>query len=236
MNEEAWSNTRPLSGWGLADVEHRLSGALGHLPGIPAQARMAPQPRVGWRPAETPADSRVAAALIVLYPGPSTTHLALTVRSARLPQHPGQVSLPGGAVEPDESIEAAALREAHEEVALDPSIVRVIGRLSPLHIPVSGFVLYPVVGAVDRFPGLHPEATEVARVLDVPLSVLADPGTVRTRLRVHEGREYEVPYFAVDGEQVWGATAMVLAEFLTVLGLDRGLPRLKPEEGLRLKA
>lgn len=219
------------SRWELGDVERRVRAGLASLPGIPAQARMAPHPRPGWRPTTAEAGMRAAAALLLLYPAEGTTYLALTVRASHLPQHPGQVSLPGGAVEPGESVEAAALREAREEIALGSQDVRLIGRLSPLHIPVSGFVLYPVVGAIDARPVWQPDATEVARVLDVPLALLADPATVRLRLRLHEGREYEVPYFAVDGEQVWGATAMVLAEFLTVVGADAGLPPARSQSG-----
>jgi 8-oxo-dGTP pyrophosphatase MutT (NUDIX family) len=219
------------SRWTLAEVERRVRAGMISLPGLPAQARMAPRPRPGWRPAVPDAATRAAAALLLLYPADATTHFALTVRASHLPQHPGQVSLPGGAVERDETMEAAALREAHEEIGLDPRAVRILGGLSPLHIPVSGYVLHPVVGATDAKPDLHPEVTEVARVLDVPLAALADPLSVRLRLRLHEGRQYEVPYFCLDGEQVWGATAMVLAEFLTVLGADGGLPppRQRPD-------
>jgi 8-oxo-dGTP pyrophosphatase MutT (NUDIX family) len=134
-----------------------------------------------------------------------------------LTHHGGQVSLPGGSVHDAETIEATALREASEEVGIDQTAVTILGRLTPLHIPVSGFVLYPVVGAAGRQPSFVPCGHEVARVLDVPLAALADPLAVRLRMRQHEGRDYEVPYFLADGEVVWGATAMVLAEFLSLL-------------------
>jgi 8-oxo-dGTP pyrophosphatase MutT (NUDIX family) len=179
---------------------------------------MAPVPRVGWRPAEVPEDARPAAALLLLYPGDGAAALALTVRASHLPQHAGQVCLPGGANEPGESIEATALREAAEEVGLDAAAVMLLGRLTPLHIPVSGFVLHPVVALTEAQPHFAPAPYEVARVLHVPLPVLADPRAVRMRVRRHEGRDYEVPYFLLDGEVVWGATAMVLAEFLAILG------------------
>jgi 8-oxo-dGTP pyrophosphatase MutT (NUDIX family) len=187
------------------------------LPGLDAQRLMAPVPRTGWRPAELPAQARRAAALALLYPWNGEAHLALTLRSAHLPNHGGQVSLPGGAVEPDESIEATAIREAVEEVGIDPAAVEILGRLTPLHIPVSGFVLHPVVGTAGVRPTFIPSAHEVARVIDVPLAVLCDPLTIRLRQRLHEGRHYEIPYFMIDGDVVWGATAMVLSEFLTLL-------------------
>lgn len=202
----------------LADVEARLRAAAdAGLPGLEAQRRMAPRPRPGWPPLSWPPGARRAAALILVFPAPGPT-LVLTVRSRGLPLHAGQVSLPGGAVEPGEAIDAAALREAHEEVGLDPRRVRIVGPLTPLHIPVSGFTLHPVVGIVEACPPLRPSDGEVERILEVPIAELADPARIRRTVGVRDGVEYDVPAFDVSSERVWGATAMVLAEFLAVLG------------------
>ena len=199
--------------WSLSVVADTLARALRRgLPGLEAQRLMAPLPRVGWRPAQIPPSAQVAAAVLLLYPSGDEAALALTLRASSLPHHGGQVSLPGGRLEPGETIEQAALREAHEEIGVAPHVVAPLGALTPLHIPVSGFVLHPVLATTPARPRFQPAALEVARVIE------ADPHTVRLRLRRHEGRDYEVPYFALDGEQVWGATAMVLAELLALLG------------------
>ncbi len=142
----------------------------------------------------------------------------LTLRAESLPKHANQVSLPGGAVEPEESPADAALREAWEEISVDPAEVRIAGELSPLHIPVSGFVLHPFVGTTERRPEFEPDPREVARILEIPLDRLTDPATLREEGREFRGRTYRVPYFDVGGVKVWGATAMILSEFLTLIG------------------
>ena len=128
------------------------------------------------------------------------------------------MSLPGGAVEMGESYEQAALREAHEEIALDPSLVRTIGQLSSVDIPVSGFRLHPIVAVIGDRPSLHPADGEVARVLDVSLGQLMDPKAVTWRTRTRDAQVIEIPAFSVANVEIWGATAMVLAELLTLLG------------------
>ena len=202
----------------LDDLETRLQAALSRsLPGAEAQRRMAPHPRSDHEQKAQVGVRRVAAVLILIYASRGEPHLVLTVRKSDLPHHRGQVALPGGEVEEGETLEAAALREAQEEVGVPPADARILGSLTPLHLSVSGFEVHPIVAVADRRPDLRGSDGEVARLLEIPLAELVDARCVRV--------EDRVPFFALGGERVWGATAMILAEFLGLLGI-------RPEPGL----
>ena len=189
------------------------------LPGLEAQLRMAPRPRLTWDPQADP-PLRDAAALILLYPRADTWWLPLTVRASTLPHHTGQVSLPGGRVDPGETLEQAALREAFEEVGVLPTDVNVLGQLTALPVPISHHLLHPVVGIAARQPVFRIHAGEVDRLLETSIAHLRHADTLRVRQSPrYQGADgtMDVPYFEVDGAQVWGATAMVLSELLAVL-------------------
>jgi len=179
---------------------------------------MAPMPPRLWPPGTDPSRIRHAAGLLLLVPRDDRAHVVLTVRADTLGRHGGQVSLPGGAIDPGETFEAAALREAHEEIGLDVSLVRVLGALTPIDITVSGFRLHPIVGVVDREPSLRPAAGEVARILVVPVAQLLARGAVETRITRRNDIDVAVPTFLSGEAEIWGATAMILAEFLAILG------------------
>jgi len=230
----------------FADAVARLeAGFRAELPGSAAHARLSPMPRRTWPAGFNPARIRNAAGLLLVFPkrseGTAETaeraepdvsprssrsprflpdrddaHVVLTVRADAL-RHGGQVSLPGGVVDPGESFEQAALREAHEEVALKPDDVRVLGALTPLDIPVSGFRLHPIVAVQPSRPQLTPSDGEVARILEISVDELLDPQHLITTQRDRDGVAFRVPAFAVAGVEIWGATAMVLAEFLAFL-------------------
>jgi 8-oxo-dGTP pyrophosphatase MutT (NUDIX family) len=184
------------------------------LPGADAQRRFAPRPlRKGWRPELVPDDARRAAALVLIYPGAAGPSIPLTVRHADLPDHGGQVSLPGGKIDRGETAAEAALREAHEELGLDASTVRLLGPLSSFWVVVSGFVVFPFVGVTDRRPDFRPSTGEVAEVLEAPIADLLDADRRGWGDWTREGVLVRFPYVELAGHKVWGATAMMLSEF-----------------------
>lgn len=166
-------------------------------------------------PGVTPRES---AALLLLYPSADELWLPLTVRSARVTTHRGEVSLPGGGADPADGGPAqTALREAWEELGIRPANVEVLGLLTPFYIPPSNNTLTPVVGLSLGEPELRPDPDEVEAAFSVPLRTLLDPATVREEVWERGGARMRVPFFALEGYKVWGATALLLSELLARL-------------------
>ena len=190
---------------------------------IVADARFAPRDRSGRtnleqydRAAVPP--PRPAATLLLLYPNEhGELTMPLTVRHAELRAHGGEVSLPGGAVEPGERPEAAALREAGEEIGVEPAEVRILGTLDDIWIPVSNFELRPFVGAAERRPRLLPRAEEVAALVELPVRRLLAPDAVTEEIIEIGELRLRAAVYRVAGERIWGATARTLAMFATAL-------------------
>jgi len=187
-------------------------------PGLTAQLRMAPAYRAEELQNRTPPEKpRQAGVLILLYPHAGQLYMPLTRRTDTVESHKGQISLPGGAREGDESLQDTALRETCEELAVCHEELTVLGPLSPMYIPPSGFLISPYVACAPTQPDFEPDPIEVAELIKVPLSLLLDPLTEAREEWTIRGSRVEVPFFHIFGHKVWGATAMVLAELVTLL-------------------
>lgn len=164
---------------------------------------------------------RPAAVLVGIVDRPGGPTVLLTRRTERLTDHAGQISFPGGRIEgTDPDAEAAALREAQEEIGLDPALVRPIGRLDT-YVTRTGFEVVPVVGLVGPPEPLAPHPDEVAEVFEVPLAFVADRANHRTSSRLFEGVERHFYVIAFERWQIWGATAGMLVNLSEILASER---------------
>jgi 8-oxo-dGTP pyrophosphatase MutT (NUDIX family) len=192
-----------------------LASALAQpLPGPEAQDRMAPSMRrpVAGDPLKT------GSVLILVYPCNQDLYTVFIKRTEYDGIHSGQVSFPGGMFEAADVVpENTALRETIEETGISTNQVRMIGKLTALHIPVSNTNVFPFVAACTCRPAFRHDPEEVQYLIEVRLEELADPATVRSKTMVVAGNDLEVPYFDIQGETIWGATAMITSEFLEVV-------------------
>jgi 8-oxo-dGTP pyrophosphatase MutT (NUDIX family) len=186
---------------------------LAGFDGEAAQRKMIPRPR-GIRLPNMLGRSRQGGVLIILYEWDGETHLVLTRRRDDLQAHAGQISFPGGRREDGETLEMTAVREAQEEVGVIPTNLKVLGRLAPLYIAPSDFEVHPFVAWLDRRPNFTLQVEEVAEILEVSLADLLDPANCFEEPWEIRGFEVQVPFYLVGGHKVWGATAMMLSEFL----------------------
>ncbi len=193
-----WSDG-PTAPW-PAGAAASLGDVLGAVPGRE-------QPLVPSFP-----EARHSAVLVLLHDGPQGPEVLLTRRSWELSHHRGEVSFPGGRMDPGETALDTALREANEEVGLDPGLVRPHGELDHLNTVVSRSYIVPKVATIDSRPALQPHEPEVGRVLWVPLAELTRPDTYRTERWGSFDRVLH--FFHLDDETVWGATAHMLVDLL----------------------
>ena len=187
-------------------------------PGLPVQLTMAP--RYGpdrTLTSEAEASCLKAGVMLLIYLKNEEPCIVLTRRTSMVLRHKDQIGFPGGQFEGSEDAVGAALRETSEEIGVPPGRIEIAGTLTPLYIPPSNFCIYPVVGTAQGDLAFTPERSEVAEILEVPLARLTDPASARTEPWELAGRAVDVPYYAFGKDKIWGATAMVLAEFLALL-------------------
>ena len=193
----------------------------GPLPGEKAQKLMAPDYR---GEGDSSRRSTEAAVLALMYPLEELTGLVFMKRNTYDGPHSAQVSFPGGAREQeDQNLAQTALRECREELGIKESI-EILGSLSPLHIPVSAFMVSPFVAYSAKRPVFNPDPTEVEYLIETSIEALLNPVNQDREKWMLNDRKVDVPLYRVGGDIIWGATAMILAEFLQ---LASGLPALQ---------
>lgn len=187
------------------------------LPGQSSHRKMIPPGRPLTLPAGLDAAIRHSSVLLLLFRHEGQLYTCLTKRARTMKNHPGQISLPGGRIEEGETPEAAALREAQEEVGIEPGCVRLLGRLSEVYVQVSRFVIFPVVGWLDAMPQFEINPAEAEKLLLFPI----EPGKRDQILKQFPVQTssglLDVPCFVFDNEIIWGATAMILSELMDIL-------------------
>jgi mutator protein MutT len=187
------------------DIERALSGAARHLPIAP-----------------TFPDARASAVLVALADGEQGAEVLLTRRSRHMRNHKGEISFPGGRMDPGETPVQTALREAHEEVGLDPALVTVFAELDHLSTVVSRSHIVPVVGRLPEIVPLGPASSEVERVIWLPLGELVRPDTYHAERWGRSPTDRLLHFFELEDETVWGATAFMLVDLLSRIAAASG--------------
>lgn len=206
-----------LAGGPLDEVLTDADALVSYLGrGLP-QSRAFPGIDPAYGPLATP--PREAAVLLPIYARGGVPHILFTLRAPTLSHHSGQISFPGGSRDRDDAdVVATALREVHEEVALPPHDVLVLGMLRPVFTVVSNFLIAPVVGWIATEPlHLSPNPAEVAEVIEVPLAELAKPAIFHEEIWQRAAREVTVYFYDYGEYRIWGATARIVHDLLRVL-------------------
>ena len=196
-------------------IKKRLNESL---PGWDSQKKMAvmsinPVTRLAFIP---PADAKLAAVAIILFKEENTLKFFLTKRTSNVDHHKGQISFPGGAKDEGESFQDASLRETEEEIGINIDL-DLLGALTPLYIPVSGFFIHSYVWYAKERPNTRINEDEVESVYDVNLDELKDKNLLSTKPIKIKGVSMEVPSFEFSSCTSWGATAMILSELKDIL-------------------
>jgi 8-oxo-dGTP pyrophosphatase MutT (NUDIX family) len=202
----------------LRQLRHDLNAAL---PGRLAQNQMAPQPRRERTGRETydslRQEPRRGGVLALIYPQVDRLFLPLILRPTYSGVHSGQVGFPGGGHdELDTDLTATALRETYEEIGVHASEVTVLGQITSLYIYASNYLVQPTVAWIDYRPEFRPDPYEVAQLIEAPLLDLLDPRNRQVETWDLRGHIADVPFYAIQGHTIWGATAMILSELLAL--------------------
>ncbi len=162
--------------------------------------------------------AKPAAVLILLYPNNNKIYFYLTKRADTVKYHKGQISLPGGSKENNETLLDTALRETQEEIGIDKHQISILGKITPLFIPVTGFMVTPFISYISKKPKTILDEIEVAELLSVNIRDLLN-NDILIMDRDINGSSVSIPYFSLNNHQVWGATSMVLSELKDIIQL-----------------
>lgn len=185
------------------------------LPGETSHNKMAPVTR---SPINTDMSFQKGGVLILLYPCDNVANVVFMKRVEDNTPHSGQISFPGGRFEPgDKSLYKTALRETEEELGFTTSGIEIIGELTPLKIQVSNMEVKPFIGVSYERPRFIPNPEEVDYLIEVNLKDLLAPDIIQKKVEFIRGTEIEIPYYNIRENHIWGATAMILSEFLDIL-------------------
>lgn len=186
------------------------------LPGEEFQNRMASPYRYDNNPDFD--NHQKGSVLLLLYPSDNQIKIVFIRKPFSNGIHGGQISLPGGRIESsDTSSFHAALRETKEEIGVKPDDIQILGSLSSVYVSASNFVVFPVVGFIDFKPEFQPSANEVQQIIEVSLQKFLYPENMGTKFLIKDNKPFKAPSFNVDDHQIWGATAMILGEFIEVV-------------------
>ncbi len=199
------------------DFQAKLKvGLSDKLEGLNAHKQMMPEGRI-LQPNSSD-DMQQSAVLIAFYKEKSKWVFPLIKRATYKGVHSGQIALPGGKFEDsDKSLQNTALREANEEVGICTQTVEVLGKLTSVYIPVSNNNVQPIVSCLSDKPTFVANTKEVDDILIVAVSDLLNPDNVKSEVRIFNNKELTIPYYLLNGEKVWGATAMILSELKQLL-------------------
>jgi len=186
------------------------------LPGLRAQQKMAPTVRyLGKNNDGNVKNAKKSAVLILLFPSKNKINTVLIKRNTDNSVHSGQISFPGGKYEDsDDSLIYTAIREANEEIGIEPSQVNVIKQLTSLYVPASNFIIYPILGYLNNSPCFHPNPDEVEKVIELEINELLSPDSKGLSYLSFDKLRITAPYYKANNLKIWGATAMILSEVL----------------------
>lgn len=188
------------------------------LPGRVAHEKMASESRLKFKMPSPNERTRESAVLILFYPSDNQIFLPLILRPEYDGVHGGQMAFPGGRAEKeDENLIRTAMREAQEEIGVRLTDVKVLGQLTKLFIPPSNFYVQPVIGYINHKPEFYPDPREVDKVIEIPLSEITNPEIISRKILNVRGVEVDAPFYNIQEHTVWGATAMMISELLTII-------------------